>query len=64
MKRVYWVEPWYGPGELPVDVELSCSVEHATNYAKNVAAKSGHIYPTDEAALDDFLAVHWAEVRE
>jgi len=64
MKHVYWSEPWYGTEELPVHVELSCSVEHAINLAKNVAAKRGHTYLNDEEALNDFLAVHWAEIRE
>lgn len=64
MKRVYWSEPWYGPGELPVDVELSCSPEHAINLAKNVAVKRGHTYLNDKEALDDFLVVHWAVIQD
>lgn len=64
MKRVFWQEPYYGPGDLPVHVECSCSIEHAINSSKNAAARCNYTYASNEQALEDFLTVNWAEVRE
>jgi len=37
-----------------------CTVQEAINIAKDVAAKDGHTYASDETALDDYLTVHWS----
>jgi hypothetical protein len=63
-KYVEWVEPHYGPEELPVDVFLRCTIAHAINFARNTAEKLGHSYASDEDALDDFIVTHWAEIKE
>lgn len=61
---VEWQEPWYAPDEAPVHVTCLCSIEHAINHAKNIAATRGFQYPSDQMALEDFLTVHWATIKE
>lgn len=51
---VSWVEP---PDEI-----WFTTVADAIEIAKATAASSGFIYPSDQAALDDFIIVHWAEL--
>lgn len=56
-KRVEWHEN--GPDG---DIFCSASVESAIEMAQQVAAYVGHKYKDDNEALQDFIAVHWAEV--
>lgn len=58
---VEWIEPWYGPGELPVHVTLTCSLEHARNATRNAHPEK---VISDEAALEDFLTIHWATIKD
>lgn len=54
---VEWVEP-YGPNDEPC--WRRTSAQTAIKVAKLVAAKHNHTYQSDEQALADFMAVHWA----
>ncbi len=59
---VRWVEPYYGPGELPVHTHCECTVEHAINWARNsLACRNVKETLSDEDALEYFITVHWAQ---
>jgi hypothetical protein len=61
IRTVEWVEP----GEQPNSVKHCRITEsHAIELARRVAATYGHTYSTDEAALRDFMATHWATFSE
>lgn len=40
------------------------SVESAIAQAKEVAGRDGFVYKSDQEALDDFLTIHWAWIKE
>lgn len=54
---VSWVEP-FGPNNEAVHMRVTEATAIAK--AKAVAAEMGHTYVSDETALEDFIAVHWA----
>lgn len=54
---VCWVEP-FGPNNEAVHMRVTEATAIAK--AKAVAAEHGHTYASDEDALGDFIAVHWA----
>src|SRR5271165_2706748 len=56
MKWIEWIEP-FGPNDEPV----YCRVPETTAIA---VQRSKHNYNNDQQALDDFIAVHWAYVKE
>jgi hypothetical protein len=56
MRHVYYVQP--DNDGRPVNCFLTEA--EAIARAKAVAASVGFSYATDEAALADFMAVHWA----
>lgn len=58
---VEWVEP-FGPDNQPVYMRVAETTAIAS--AKHVASLRQHTYTDDKAALEDFLTVHWAELRE
>lgn len=60
MKIVKWVEP--DENENPI--QLSCSTEEAIRRQKTAGLKAGYEYPSDEQALEDFVAVNWAHIEE
>ena len=58
---IAYLEPWYGPTQLEVTVEIRMSVRSAINYTKNV--HNGHPLTaelSDQELLEDFMVVHWA----
>jgi hypothetical protein len=61
MRWVEWVEP-FGPNSEPV----YCRVTEATAiaHAKEVGKRAKYEYKDDQHALDDFITVHWASVKE
>ena len=58
---VEWVEP-FGPNFEPVYMKTLAST--AVMVQKKTAAFHGHIYDTDEQALEDFMIVNWASCIE
>lgn len=59
---VSYIEPWYGPEDLEVHVEIHMTVQHAINLVKN--AHKGHELTgklTDQELLEDFMVCHWAQ---
>jgi len=58
-KYVCWVDP-FGPNCDPVYTFAEPST--VIKIQRAVAEKSGFDYPSDDAALDDFLVVHWASL--
>ena len=54
---IYWTEP-DNDGVTPV--ERSITEADAIAEIRKVAESRGHIYATDQEALEDFMAVHWA----
>lgn len=61
MKILEYIEP--GENDEPVVVRLS--QEDAIRSMKELRARQGYVYASDEEALQDFLVVNWAtEVEE
>ena len=60
MRWIEWVEPFIG--ERP----LFCRVpeDTAVLYQRELGTQKGYTYPSDAAALDDFITVHWARIVE
>jgi hypothetical protein len=56
---IEWIEP-FGPNNEPVYCRVPTSTAIAV--AKYIAAKQGHMYESDQDALDDFIIVHWATI--
>jgi hypothetical protein len=61
VKRIHWVEPM-GPESEPIHCWISEAA--AIRISKAVAKLKGHIYESDQQALGDFMAVHWATTEE
>ena len=61
-KIVEWIEP--GPYGSCIVRELT--VEEAIGKQRTAAAsvRPGFVYESDEQALDDFVTVHWAWIKE
>ena len=53
---IEWVEPFIGSDA----VYMRVSPETAIKKARHVANLSGGYYTSDDEALEDFIAVHWA----
>jgi hypothetical protein len=53
--HVEWNEPWPGQGGETVYVVCRTTIQGAVSIQRNLRD-----YPTDGAALEDFLVVHWA----
>lgn len=58
MRWLTFVEPFTKEKALPVYCFID--EETAIEAQKEAAAQSGHIYESNEDALDDFRVVHWA----
>lgn len=58
---IEWVEQ-FGPNDEPV--YMKASREAVIAHQKVVGKRMGKPYPDDESALDDFIVVHWASIRE
>ncbi len=58
---VEWIEP-FGPNNEPV--YLSVPETTAIACMKDSAKRRGKFYLSDEQALDDFVVVHWAYIKE
>jgi hypothetical protein len=63
MKRVEWVEP-YDNNHPSIVLTCSLSVEDAIKAQKNSAAFKEYVYESDERALEDFVTIHWAQIKE
>ena len=61
MKFVQWCEPFDG-GDDPPTIVCRMTLDDAVRAQRRVARLHEHEYESDERALEDFLAVHWAEV--
>ena len=53
---IEWVEPFIDSDP----VYMRVLPETAIKSARHAAIFRGHYYATDEDALEDFIAVHWA----
>ena len=60
---VEWIEPFIETDAGTEPVYCRVSVKAAVARAQLVAREMGHEYTSDQEALDDFVAVHWATVR-
>ena len=57
-KYVTWVDP-FGPEDQ--DMYCLVAVSTAIAWQKNVSRiRTGFVYTSDEAALEDFMSVYWA----
>jgi hypothetical protein len=52
---------YHEPGPNGKDITVKVNRAAAISMAKQVANQHGYTYPNDEAALNDFIAVHWAQ---
>jgi hypothetical protein len=59
MKMIEWVEP-IGPNSEPVYCRISEKTAVAVQRSAALQSPKKYIYPTDDAAIEDFLVVHWA----
>lgn len=60
---VEWIEP-FGPNSEPVYCRVAISTAIATQKYSAQQVKPEFRYPSDEAALEDFIAVHWGKIVE
>jgi hypothetical protein len=60
-RYVQWDEPFDSQAN-PPNIVCRMIVDDAIRAQRNIARSRGHEYETDERALDDFLAAHWAVV--
>jgi hypothetical protein len=60
---VEWVEPFVETDTGTEPVYLRVSVKAAIARAKFVACEMNHEYASNQEALEDFIAVHWATGR-
>lgn len=60
VKWVEWVEPINGKSD-PVFCRVRPEV--AIQCSKEAAAKTGHVYESDQDAFEDFVVVHWALIK-
>lgn len=51
---------WDEPDENGGNRHCFISREEAIERAKEAADAKGYVYKNDQAALDDFLTIHWA----
>ena len=60
MSLIEWIEPY----DADADTTLICrmTTEDAIKAQKKAAAAKNYTYQSDQAALDDFMAVHWAQL--
>lgn len=56
---IEWVEP-FGPNNEPVFFRVPPETAIAVQKATAKQANPDFVYPSDQAALDDFIVVHWA----
>jgi hypothetical protein len=65
-KYVEWCDPW--DMECKYNVVMRMKVEDVIAWQKEDAKNRYHKYfkgyETDEDALQDFMVVHWAEIKE
>jgi hypothetical protein len=62
---VEWIEPFDTSGSIPLICRLT--VEDAIKFQLGAPERAGNTvfkYESDEQALDDFMAVHWARIVE
>ena len=57
--RVIWTEP----GEGGSGVTRSCSIAEAVARQRASGLRHKHHYATDREALEDFLAIYWADAE-
>lgn len=62
-KWIEWVEP-FSPSNEPVYCRVTPEVAIECAKASAKQAKPDFVYASDQEALDDFIIVHWANVRE
>lgn len=55
-KWVEWYEPWYDN----LDVIVRSPVEDVIKHQRSREIR----YKDDQTALDDFLVIHWATIKE
>lgn len=60
MTYVEWVEPYVDSDVVVMRIEVGTAIKQA----RKVAALRGYTYPNDKAALDDFIVVNWAYLKE
>lgn len=60
MTYVEWLEPYVDSDPVIMRVTVSTAIKQA----KRVAQLRGYTYPNDKAALDDFVAVNWASLKD
>ena len=58
---VEWIEP-FGPNNEPVYMSVPATTAIAV--MQDVAKRRGGMYSSDEAALEDFIVVNWATIKE
>jgi hypothetical protein len=57
---IEWIEP-FGPNNEPVFCRVPVATAIATQRHIALTSPKQYEYPTDQAALEDFIVCHWAD---